>query len=90
MKKRDLEILSSVNSNYFIRINLISFKNIIGFLVLIPCIGRYLGNYIVILYLLVKLIYITNTIIQVYLISGLLSKNFIILTFIIISSKVLL
>lgn len=41
-----------------------------------PCCGRFLGNYIVILYLIVKFIYILNTVLQVYFISGLLGKDF--------------
>jgi hypothetical protein len=41
-----------------------------------PCFGRFLGNYIVILYLIVKFIYVANTVFQVYLISGLLGKDF--------------
>ena len=41
-----------------------------------PCFGRFLGNYIVVLYLITKMIYVGNTIFQVYLISGLLGKDF--------------
>lgn len=41
-----------------------------------PCFGRFMGNYIVILYLIVKFIYVVNTVFQVYLISGLLGKDF--------------
>jgi hypothetical protein len=42
----------------------------------VPCIGRFLGNYIVILYLIVKVVYILNTSIQIWLISGLLGNSF--------------
>ena len=41
-----------------------------------PCCGRFLGNYIVILYLIVKLVYILNTVFQAFLIGGLLGKDF--------------
>jgi len=41
---------------------------------IMPCIGTYLGNYIVILYLILKFLYITNTILQVFLVSGLLGN----------------
>jgi innexin len=42
----------------------------------LPCFGRYLGNYIVILYFIVKIFYILNTCLQIYLCSFLLGKNF--------------
>lgn len=48
-----------------------------GLMTLMPCFGRFLGNYIVILYFLVKCVYILNTFLQVYLISSLLGKNFV-------------
>jgi hypothetical protein len=41
-----------------------------------PCFGRFLGNYIVVLYLIVKLIFIFNTVGQVFLIGGLLGESF--------------
>lgn len=43
---------------------------------ILPCFGRYLGNYIVILYFVVKILYILNTCAQVYFISLLLGKSF--------------
>lgn len=43
---------------------------------IVPCFGRYLGNYIVILYFVVKAIYILNTCFQIYIISLLLGKSF--------------
>ncbi len=42
----------------------------------IPGLGRFLGNYVVILYFFVKILYIANTCIQVFIISGLLGKSF--------------
>lgn len=42
----------------------------------LPNVGRFLGNYIVILYFFVKVLYILNTCIQVFIISGLLGKSF--------------
>ena len=42
----------------------------------IPNFGRYLGNYIVILYFFVKMLYILNTCAQIFIISGLLDKSF--------------
>ena len=41
-----------------------------------PCAGRFLGNYILILYMMTKLIYIINTFIQVSLISVFLGQSF--------------
>jgi hypothetical protein len=41
-----------------------------------PCIGRFEGNYVVVLYLVTKLIYILNAIAQVTLVGGLLGKSF--------------
>lgn len=41
-----------------------------------PCFGRFLGNYIVILYIITKLIFILNTILQVYITSVLLGQDF--------------
>lgn len=42
----------------------------------VPCFGRFMGNYVVILYFIVKLLYIVNTCAQVFLLSGLLGKSF--------------
>ena len=44
--------------------------------IIFPCFGRFLGNYIVILYFIVKIIYILNTIGQVFVISMLLGNDF--------------
>jgi len=41
-----------------------------------PCFGRFLGNFIVMLYIATKLIFILNNIVQVYLIGGLLGQDF--------------
>jgi hypothetical protein len=41
-----------------------------------PCFGRFLGNYIVVLYLIVKFIFIANTIGQIFLIGGLLGDSY--------------
>jgi hypothetical protein len=46
------------------------------FLTCIPNAGRFLGNYVVILYFFVKVMYIFNTCLQVFFISGLLGKSF--------------
>ena len=43
---------------------------------IVPCFGRFLGNYIVILYFVVKVSYIANTCLQIMIVSGLLGKNF--------------
>lgn len=43
---------------------------------ILPCFGRYLGNYIVILYFVVKILYILNTCMQIYIISVLLDQSF--------------
>jgi hypothetical protein len=45
-------------------------------MVVFPCSGRFFGNYIVILYFVVKFIYICNAILQLILIGGLLGHNF--------------
>jgi hypothetical protein len=60
--------LLKVNLNYII------FDLIINCFVetCFPCFGRFMGNYIVILYLITKLIYLLNTVLQIYLISVLL------------------
>ena len=42
----------------------------------IPCFGRFMGNYIVILYFIVKVFYILNTCLQVYIVSLVLGKSF--------------
>ena len=42
----------------------------------IPCAGTYLGNYIVILYLTMKVIYTVNIGIQTWILSQILGKNF--------------
>ena len=42
-----------------------------------PCLGRYLGNYIVILYIIVKIIFIINSILQVFITGELLGQSFI-------------
>lgn len=42
----------------------------------VPCFGRFMGNYIVILYFIVKFLYIANTCGQVWVLSGLLGKSF--------------
>lgn len=41
-----------------------------------PCCGRYLGNYIVLLYFVIKIIYMANTLVQILIISALLGNNF--------------
>lgn len=41
-----------------------------------PCFGRFEGNHVLILYMLMKIIYILNAIAQVYLISGFLGHSF--------------
>ncbi len=43
---------------------------------LIPCFGRFEGNYIIILYIVTKLIYIVNALIQINIISGFLGQSF--------------
>jgi len=43
----------------------------------LPCMGKYTGNYLVILYIGVKLIYIVNSVLQVYITSVLLGQSFI-------------
>ena len=57
---------SSRNKNRFVRF----------LMTLLPCFGRFLGNYIVILYFVVKIIYILNTCLQLSVISVLLGKDF--------------
>ncbi len=49
-------------------------KNVL--LQLIPCAGRFLGNYIVGLYFVVKIIYIVNTGAQAAFLSSMLGRNF--------------
>ena len=46
------------------------------FKLVFPCFGRFLGNYIVILYLIVKIIYIMINIAQVFIISFFLGNDF--------------
>lgn len=41
-----------------------------------PCCGRYLGNYIVLLYFVIKITYMLNTIFQILIITALLGNNF--------------
>ncbi len=41
-----------------------------------PCFGRFLGNFIVMLYIVTKLVFILNNVIQIYLIGGLLGQDF--------------
>lgn len=41
-----------------------------------PCYGRFLGNYLVVLYILTKVIYIVNAIIQVHLVGTFLGESF--------------
>lgn len=41
-----------------------------------PCYGRFLGNYLVVLYILTKVIYIANAIIQVHLVGTFLGESF--------------
>jgi innexin len=49
---------------------------IINFLgCLIPCAGRYLGNYLVFLYFVIKIVYIVNTVIQMILLSIIFGKS---------------
>ncbi len=43
---------------------------------LIPCFGRFEGNYMIILYIMTKLIYIGNAILQINIISGFLGQSF--------------
>jgi hypothetical protein len=43
---------------------------------IIPCAGTYLGNYIVILYLTMKVIYTINIVIQAWILSKILGKDF--------------
>lgn len=47
----------------------------------IPCGGRFLGNYMVILYLITKIIFILNSMLQIYITSVLLGQSFIDLGF---------
>lgn len=42
----------------------------------VPCCGRYLGNYIVLLYFVIKFVYMFNTVAQIFLINALLGHNF--------------
>lgn len=42
----------------------------------VPCMGRFEGNYVIILYLITKVIYILNNIAQIFLISGFLGHSF--------------
>ena len=42
---------------------------------LIPCAGRYLGNYLVFLYFIIKIVYILNTILQMMLLSFIFGKS---------------
>jgi hypothetical protein len=57
---------SSRNKNRFLRF----------LMTMLPCFGRFLGNYIVILYFVVKIVYILNTCLQLSVISVLLGKDF--------------
>ncbi len=41
-----------------------------------PCVGRFLGNYIVVLYIITKFIFIANAAAQIYLVGGLLGQDF--------------
>ena len=43
---------------------------------IVPCAGTYLGNYLVVLYFMVKLIYIFNTLFQMLILSGIFGKSF--------------
>lgn len=47
-----------------------------GLALIIPCAGRFMGNYLVILYFVVKIGYIANTIFQAFLLSRFLGKTF--------------
>ena len=40
-----------------------------------PCAGRFLGNYILMLYLVTKIIYIVNTLVQISMISDFLDQS---------------
>ena len=42
----------------------------------VPCCGRFLGDYIVILYFVTKIIYILNTCAQIMIVGALLGKSF--------------
>ena len=42
----------------------------------IPCFGRYLGNYIIVLYIMSKLMYIVITFLQIYIIGTFLGQSF--------------
>lgn len=46
------------------------------FLTCFPCFGRFLGNYIVVLYIITKFIFIFNAAAQIYLVGGLLGQDF--------------
>ena len=48
----------------------------IGLQYMIPCAGRFLGNYVVILYFAVKIVYTINTAIQAAFLSSILGRNF--------------
>lgn len=54
------------NKNRFVR----------ALMMLLPCFGRFLGNYVVILYFVVKVIYIMNGCLQIFLISAFLGQDF--------------
>lgn len=45
-------------------------------IILMPFAGRFLGNYIVILYFITKVVYVLNTIFQMLIISSILDRNF--------------
>ena len=45
-------------------------------LCIFPCCGRFMGNFIVVLYFVVKVLYIVNNLLQTFIISFLLGKNF--------------
>ena len=57
---------SSRNKNRFVR----------AMMTLLPCFGRFMGNYIVILYFVVKFLYIANTCLQIFLISAFLGQDY--------------
>lgn len=52
----------------------IRLKKVLSYLV--PCAGRFMGNYLLITYLLIKIVYFLNTILQVFVLGILLNKNF--------------
>jgi hypothetical protein len=57
---------SSRNKNRLVRVAM----------TMLPCFGRFLGNYIVILYFVVKVLYICNTCMQIFLISAILGHDY--------------